>query len=101
MSSLQRRSAASFHQVFSAFLRLQQLAGMNALENLYDYCSANGVSLIFSHVNEQPMKTMRRAGFVDLVGEEHFRSCIDDAIAHARELLEAEEGAENLMKTRG
>ena len=75
--------------------------GMNALENLYDYCSANGVSLIFSHVNEQPMKTMRRAGFVDLVGEEHFRSCIDDAIAHARELLEAEEGAENLMKTRG
>ena len=75
--------------------------GMNALENLYDYCSANGVSLIFSHVNEQPMKTMRRAGFVDLVGEEHFRSCIDDAIAHARELLVAEEGAENLMKTRG
>lgn len=75
--------------------------GMNALENLYDYCNANGVSLIFSHVNEQPMKTMRRAGFVDLVGEEHFRSCIDDAIAHARELLAAEEGAENLMKTRG
>lgn len=75
--------------------------GMNALENLYDYCSANGVSLIFSHVNEQPMKTMRRAGFVDLVGEGHFRSCIDDAIAHARELLAAEEDAENLMKTRG
>ena len=75
--------------------------GMNALENLYDYCNANGVSLIFSHVNEQPMKTMRRAGFVDLVGEEHFRSCIDDAIAHARELLAVEEGAENLMKTRG
>ena len=75
--------------------------GMNALENLYDYCNANGVSLIFSHVNEQPMKTMRRAGFVDLVGEEHFRSCIDDAIAHARELLVAEEDTENLMKTRG
>lgn len=62
--------------------------GMNALENLYEYCSAHGVSLIFSHVNEQPMKTMRRAGFVDLVGEEHFRTCIDDAIAHARDLLE-------------
>ena len=75
--------------------------GMNALENLYDYCNSHGVRLIFSHVNEQPMKTMRRAGFVDLVGEEHFRSCIDDAIAHARELLAAEEDAENLMKTRG
>lgn len=66
-------------------------SGMNALENLYDYCTENGVKLIFSHANEQPMKTMRHAGFVDLVGEEHFRANIDDAIAHARELLEAEE----------
>lgn len=65
--------------------------GMNALENLHDYCNSHGVRLIFSHVNEQPMKTMRRAGFVDLVGEEHFRSCIDDAIAHARELLGTEQ----------
>ncbi len=71
-------------------------SGMNALENLYDYCTENGVKLIFSHANEQPMKTMRHAGFVDLVGEEHFRANIDDAIAHARELLEAEEAGENV-----
>jgi SulP family sulfate permease len=45
------------------------------------------VRLIFSHVNEQPMKTMRRAGFVDLVGEENFCSCIDEAIDHARTLI--------------
>jgi SulP family sulfate permease len=67
--------------------------GMNALENLYSYCASHGVRLIFSHVNEQPMKTMRRAGFVDLVGEEHFCSCIDEAIAHARSLVEAEKPA--------
>lgn len=66
-------------------------SGMNALENLYDYCTENGVKLIFSHANEQPMKTMRRAGFVDLVGEEHFRVNIDDAIEHTRELIEQEE----------
>lgn len=66
-------------------------SGMNALENLYDYCTENGVKLIFSHANEQPMKTMRRAGFVELVGEEHFRANIDDAIEHARELIEQEE----------
>ena len=68
-------------------------SGMNALENLYDYCTENGVKLIFSHANEQPMKTMRRAGFVDLVGEEHFRPNIDDAIAHARDLLAADEAS--------
>ncbi len=65
-------------------------SGMNALENLYDYCHENGVSLIISHANEQPMKTMRRAGFVDKVGEDHFRANIDDAIAFARQLLEQE-----------
>lgn len=64
--------------------------GMNALENLYEYCHENGVSLIFSHANEQPMRTMRRAGFVDLVGEDHFRANIDDAIAFARKLIEEE-----------
>ncbi|MDE8702102.1 SulP family inorganic anion transporter [Adlercreutzia equolifaciens] len=64
--------------------------GMNALENLYEYCTVHGVRLIFSHVNEQPLRTMQRAGFVDLVGEEHFRANIDDAIAHARELVEGE-----------
>ena len=66
-------------------------SGMNALENLYEYCKENGVQLIISHANEQPMATMRHAGFVDLVGEEHFRPNIEDAIAHARELVAADE----------
>lgn len=61
-------------------------SAMNALENLQGYCAENGVQLIISHANEQPMKTMERAGFVDLVGREHFRANIDDAIAHARAL---------------
>ena len=69
-------------------------SGMNALENLYEYCKENGVQLIISHANEQPMATMRHAGFVDLVGEEHFRPNIYDAIAHARELVAADEQAE-------
>ena len=69
-------------------------SGMNALENLYEYCKENGVQLIISHANEQPMATMRHAGFVDLVGEEHFRPNIDDAIAHARELVAADEQTE-------
>ena len=67
--------------------------GMNALENLYKYCSENGVRLIFSHANEQPMKTMEHAGFVDLVGKDNFRANIDDAIEYAKKLIEEEEQA--------
>ncbi|MEG1513194.1 MAG: SulP family inorganic anion transporter [Raoultibacter sp.] len=70
--------------------------GMNALEDLYAYCRESGVSLIFSHANDQPMKTMQRAGFVTLVGEDHFRANIDDAIAYARQLLDEE--AESLRE---
>ena len=40
-----------------------------------------------SHVNEQPMKVMKKSGFVDLVGEENFCSNISDALKHAEELI--------------
>lgn len=62
-------------------------SAMKALEDLRAECAERGVQLIISHANEQPMRTMERAGFVDRVGREHFRANIDDAIAHARELL--------------
>ena len=62
-------------------------SAMKALEDLRADCAERGVQLIISHANEQPMRTMERAGFVDRVGREHFRANIDDAIAHARELL--------------
>ncbi len=62
-------------------------SAMKALEDLRADCAEHGVRLIISHANEQPLRTMERAGFVDRVGREHFRANIDDAIAHARELL--------------
>ena len=62
-------------------------SAMNALENLREYCAENDVQIVISHANEQPMRTMERAGFVDKVGREHFRAGIDDAITHCRELL--------------
>lgn len=59
---------------------------MHSFEELYNRCKKNNVTLVFSHVNEQPMSTMEKDGFVDLVGRENFRSHIDDALARAAEL---------------
>jgi SulP family sulfate permease len=64
--------------------------GMNALENLYEYCQENHVKLVFSHVNRQPYRTMEHAGYVDKVGINNFRDNIDDAIAYTSKLLEKE-----------
>ena len=60
---------------------------MNALQNLVKYCEAKGITPIFSHVNEQPMKVMKKSGFVELVEEENFCSNISDALKHAEELI--------------
>ena len=48
----------------------------------------NGVTLILSHVNEQPMRAMEKAGFVDLVGRENFCRNIEEALDHADKVLE-------------
>lgn len=61
---------------------------MHALEELYDHCCKKNVQLIFSHVNEQPMMIMHKAGFYDKVGAENFCVHIDDALARARQISE-------------
>lgn len=53
---------------------------MNALEALNDKCKKMDVRLILSHVNEQPMKIMKKAGFVEAVGTENFVPHIHDAL---------------------
>ncbi len=42
----------------------------------------------------------RRAGFVEEIGEEHFRTCIDDAISHARSLIEEEGSVQEVSPSR-
>ncbi len=60
---------------------------MNALQNLVKICESKGISLVFSHVNEQPMRVMKKAGFVELVGEENFRPNISAALKRAEEVI--------------
>lgn len=57
------------------------VTALNALFRLYNECNAQGVHMIFSHVNPQPMAVLKKAGFVELLGEESFCANIDDALA--------------------
>ena len=60
---------------------------MNALQNLVKICESKGITLVFSHVNEQPMRVMKKAGFIELVGEENFRPNISAALKRAEEVI--------------
>ena len=62
---------------------------MKNLEILAEDCKTRGVQLIMSHVNEQPMKVIRKAGFYDKLGEENFCAHIDDALSRAQKVTEA------------
>lgn len=60
---------------------------MNALLNLVKVCKSKNITIVFSHVNEQPMKVMKKAGFTELVGEENFCPNINAALKRAEEVI--------------
>lgn len=60
---------------------------MNALTALTKTCESKGVTIVFSHVNEQPMKAMKKARFTELVGAENFCPNITAALERAEEII--------------
>ncbi len=58
-------------------------AGVEALMGIVKRCEKNDVKVIFSHVNEQPMRAMEKAGFIEHVGKENFCDHIDTALMRA------------------
>ena len=49
--------------------------------------NAKNITLVFSHVNEQPMRVMEKDGFIGLVGKENFHHNIVDALDYAEALV--------------
>ena len=60
---------------------------LNALKDLVQVCKSKGITIVFSHVNDQPMKVMEKAGFIELVGEENFQPSISAALDRAEEII--------------
>ena len=58
-------------------------SGLHALKQLHQSCVEKDIILIFAHVNEQPMRVMEKAGFVEHVGRDSFQPHIDEALAYA------------------
>lgn len=59
---------------------------MKNLQILHTICQSRGVTLLLSHVNENPLLVMKKAGFYETVGAENFKETIDEALARAEEL---------------
>ena len=59
------------------------ITALNTLRKIHKECDEKGIFLIFSHVLDQPYKTMKKNGFVAEIGEDHFVAKIQDALSLA------------------
>lgn len=64
-------------------------SALNALTEILNTCKENNITLIFSHVNEQPLKMMKKAEFDIEVGQENFCPNIDAALLRAEKIINA------------
>lgn len=60
--------------------------GVEMLDKITKRCKKLNIAVVFSHVNEQPMHAMEKAGFIERVGKENFCDHIDSALLRAAEL---------------
>lgn len=61
-------------------------SGAEVLADIVKRCEKEHVKVVFSHVNEQPMSVMKKAGLTEIVGQENFCDHIDTALARAQEI---------------
>jgi SulP family sulfate permease len=59
------------------------VTALRSLRKIYANCKKRGITLLLSHVNEQPFTMMAKAGFVAEVGEDNFCENIDAALEKA------------------
>lgn len=63
------------------------ITALGAMEQFLERCKEMGITLILSHVMEQPYSMMEKARFVEQVGRENFCANIDEALERAGNLV--------------
>ena len=82
----------SHHHTKAVVIRMRSVpaidaSAMKSLHELSNRAKRKNITLIFSHVNEQPMHVMEKDGFIELVGKENFHANIVDALDYAEKLV--------------
>lgn len=62
-------------------------SAMRSLRQLAARANKKKITLVFSHVNEQPMSVMKKDGFIEHIGVENFHPNIVEALDYAEALV--------------
>ena len=65
---------------------VMDISGVEALEEILETCKKRNLTLILSHVNEQPYHAMEKAGFIEKIGAENICENIDASLERAEKL---------------
>lgn len=60
------------------------ISGLEALEETFEICKKKKMTLILSHVNEQPYHVMEKAGFIEKIGRDNICKNIDASLERAK-----------------
>ena len=82
----------SDHRTKAVVIRMRRVpaieaSAMKCLHELAERAKKKNIHLIFSHVNEQPMKVMKKDGFYELIGKKNFHENIVSALDYAETLV--------------
>ena len=82
----------SDHRTKAVVIRMRSVpaidaSAMKCLHELAERAKKKNIHLIFSHVNEQPMKVMKKDGFYGLIGKKNFHENIVSALDYAETLV--------------
>ena len=82
----------SDHRTKAVVIRMRSVpaidaSAMKCLHELAERAKKKNIHLIFSHINEQPMKVMKKDGFYELIGKENFHENIVSALDYAETLV--------------
>ncbi len=72
---------------------MMDATGLKALEVAWEKMHRDGVTVLVTAIQPQPMKVMFESGLVDHIGMENFCANIDDALDRARKILGTADGA--------
>ncbi len=63
--------------------------GLHTLQGVYKTCKKHHITLVFAHIQDQPLSVMEKAGFINLVGQENICPSTDLALERAAILCAA------------
>lgn len=69
-------------------MTLLDIEAIRNLEKMVEQCKKNDVTVVVSHVKDQPLRAMQKVGLIDKIGGENFVNNIDEAIEIAERIIE-------------